>query len=226
MNSSGKPQDPPLHRHFRVALAIITILHCVGLFGLNSRDYQVPFERVTSLDLFLSFILVMYFHMPFDRRFFLFCLFAFVVGMAAEIAGVHTGDVFGIYHYTPSFGWQLMVVPLIIGVNWILLSYISAELAARYLRPAAFRAIAAGFVMVLIDLLLEHFAIRHHLWIWASSPPPLQNYIAWFLISIIIQAAYIRLIPDTRNILARYYLAILLLFLAADLILSLYGRTF
>lgn len=220
MSSSDKMESIALHHHLRVAFVIIAVNHCIGLLGLNSTSYHALFDNISFINLLLSFILVMIFHRSFDSRFFIFCLFSFIVGMAAEIAGVNTGYVFGSYHYTPSFGWQIMGVPVIIGINWILLSYVCGVVVAGYFRRKVFRIIVAGILMVLIDLLLEHFAIRHHFWVWASSSPPLWNYISWLFISIIIQIAYVKLIPDTNNPLGGYYLIILSLFLSADLLLS------
>ena len=226
MNSSDKVTNNPLHHYFRAAIIIIFINHLIGLLGLNSPMWQSQFEKIASVNLLLSFVLVMVFHGSFDSRFFIFCAFAFIVGMAAEIAGVSTGQVFGSYYYTPSFGWKVMGVPVIIGINWILLSYVTAVAVTGYFQHLLFRVVAAALLMVLIDLLLEHFAIRHHFWVWYQSSPPLQNYISWFFVSVIIQIVYITLIPDTLNVSARYYLIILLLFLSADLLLSFCFRTF
>lgn len=226
MNSLDKSRRASL-RHVKFgAILVIAVLHLVGLFGLNSIGYHTHFEKVASLNLLFSFILIMTFHRPIDGRFFAFCAFAFITGMAAEIAGVNTGWVFGSYYYTSSFGWQIVGVPVIIGVNWILLSYATAVVAYSYFQIVLIRIVSAASFMVLIDLLLERFAIRHHFWVWTSSSPPLYNYISWFIVSIIIQIVAVNLIPDKRNVLARHYLVILLLFLSADLLISIFSRTF
>ena len=220
MSSFDNIESKALQHHLRVAFVIIAVNHCIGLLGLNSTFYHALFEKISFLNLLLSFILVMIFHRPFDLRLFIFCVFAFMVGMAAEIAGVNTAYIFGSYHYTPPFGWQVMGVPLIIGINWILLSYVCGVVVAGLFQRVLLRIISAGILMVWIDLLLERFAIRHHFWVWESSVPPLSNYVSWFCISIIIQIGYIALIPYSRNPLAPYYLAILLLFLSGDMLIS------
>jgi uncharacterized membrane protein len=220
MNSSDKFKNKPWQGYFRTAIMVISITHFIGILGLNSASYHSIFEKIASLNMFLSFILVMSFHRPFDSRFLIFCGCAFIAGMTSEVIGVRTGYIFGSYYYTQAFGCQVMGVPLSIGINWLLLSYSNAVLVAGYFRKFTSRVITAAALMVLIDLLLEPFAIKHHFWVWNSSTPPLQNYISWFLVSIIIQIAYIKLIPDTLNKSAGYYLLILLLFLSMDFLLS------
>ena len=220
MSSFDNIESKALQHHLRVAFVIIAVNHCIGLLGLNSTFYHALFERISLLNLLLSFILVTIFHRPFNSRFFIFCVFSFIVGMASEIAGVNTGYIFGSYNYTPSFGWQFMGVPLIIGINWILLSYVCAIVVDGFFRRVIIRIISASMLMVLIDLLLERFAIRHQFWVWELSLPMLFNYISWFCISVIIQIVYIALIPYAHNGLARYYLIILLLFLSGDMLIS------
>jgi putative membrane protein len=117
MNSSDKVTNKSSYHYCRSVVIIIFINHFIGLLGLNSAPCHSLFEKLTSINMLLSFILVIVFQRPFVKRFFIFFICAFMVGMAAEIAGVNTGRVFGSYYYTPSFGWQFMGVPVIIGVS-------------------------------------------------------------------------------------------------------------
>ena len=45
--------------------------------------------------------------------------------------------------------------------------------------------ITGAFILLLYDLLLEPVAIQLDFWSWGGSGIPLQNYLAWFLISAI-----------------------------------------
>ncbi len=206
--------------HFAsVALVVMVISHLIGIVGLNSNRYNELFESIASINLLLSFILVIVFHTPVNRNLFLFCIFSFILGMGAEITGVNTGYPFGLYHYTPSFGRRVAGVPYIIGINWILLSYVAGVVVNGRLIGEWQKIAGASFLMVAIDLLLEGFATRHHLWTWQADAPPFQNYVSWFIISAIIQVAFRRLIPFSVNPNAAAYLIILLLFLFADLLI-------
>jgi putative membrane protein len=45
-----------------------------------------------------------------------------VAGFFIEAIGVNTGLIFGNYVYKTTLGWKFLETPLIIGVNWILLT--------------------------------------------------------------------------------------------------------
>ncbi|MCW3125272.1 MAG: hypothetical protein JWO03_930, partial [Bacteroidetes bacterium] len=132
----------------------------------------------------------------------------------------HTGFVFGHYHYTPLLGFGVAGVPLMIGINWILMTYTTGTAISIIDAPVWARIIAAAIMMTLCDRLLEGFAIRHHLWIWDLGSSPVQNYIAWFVISLVLQTIYQLLIPKAKNKLTLIYLIVLALFLLGDNALS------
>jgi len=199
------------------ACFLIAINHVIGIIGLNDPSYQRLFENLAYINLLLSFALVMVFHSPINKGLVFFCMTSFVIGMTAEIIGVNTGYPFGKYYYTQAFGVQLYQVPVIIGVNWILLSYVSGMAMNNYFTRSSQRIIAASLLMVAIDILLESFATRHHFWVWQRGSPPLQNYFAWFLVSLPIQFIFQQLVSVASNIQSLRYLVILTCFLAIDL---------
>jgi uncharacterized membrane protein len=199
------------------AVATMLIVHAVGIIGLNGADYLF-FERLAGPNLLFSFLLIMPFQKKLNGNFILFCFICFVCGMAVEIAGVNTGYPFGNYYYTPTFGWHILGVPVIIGINWVLLSYVSGIAANQFLNNDGQRILAASVLMVSIDLLLESFATKHHMWVWQNGNPPLQNYVSWFIAGIIMQSVFQKLIPASSNKNAAPYLLILIAFLIADLL--------
>ena len=201
----------------RIAIIVIAVIQGVGLIGLNSAHYHSDFEQATSGNLLLSFLLVMGFARPLDYRLLVFCGFAFSVGMVAEIVGVHTGIPFGRYYYTDLLGAKLIQVPVIIGINWLLLTYAIGVTMSRHFREGWWQVVAAAAIMTGLDMLLERFAIAHHLWVWQDGVPPVQNYLSWFVISLVIEAVLLLWVRPVRNAVAAFYLLILVLFLAADL---------
>jgi len=205
---------------YPVAIAMLIVNHIVGIIGLNIPVSRSLFENISYINLIISFVLVTAFHSPVNRNLYLFCAGAFVSGMAAEIAGVNTGFPFGAYSYTPALGPQLYHVPIVIGLNWILLSYVCAVFMKRFVKQGWGSIVAAGILMVAIDILLEGFAIRHHFWSWKNHIPPVTNYISWLLVSVFIQFVFQKLISGCTNVIASKYLLVLFLFLLLDQVVS------
>ena len=59
----------------------------------------------------------------------LLVLLCFITGMLAEILGVRYGFIFGEYSYGNALGTKVMGVPLMIGVNWCILIFITGFIA-------------------------------------------------------------------------------------------------
>lgn len=213
-------------RFSSAAIAIVAINHIIGLTGLNTPAYQSVFESLTYINLLISFTLVFLFQKPFNNRFFLFVALSFTIGMGAEICGVNTGLPFGIYHYNKTLGPEIWGVPLIIGLNWVLLGYVCGVAVGNYFASALFRIISASLLMVIIDMFLEGFAIRHHFWAWQNFMPPLSNFISWFFISGAVQLFFAVFIRRAPNPVAIGYLVVLIVFLLGDFILNQAFRTF
>ncbi|MFN8298944.1 MAG: carotenoid biosynthesis protein [Chitinophagales bacterium] len=203
-----------------IAIGIIGANHAIGLVGLNLDKSRVLFENLSWINLLLSVVLVLLFHSVRNSGFYICCALSFAIGMAAEIAGVTTGFPFGAYHYTEVLGAGSAGVPFIIGLNWILLAYCTAVVLQHVTKNTWLRIGGAALLMTSLDFLLEPFAIRHNLWVWHNHVPPMQNYLAWFGVALIIQTIYAVLVKEATNKLAHAYLIILFLFLIADFVLS------
>jgi len=198
----------------------MAINHLIGIVGLNNNKFQPFFESLSGINLLLSFLIVLAFQVPLNMKLLWFSFLGFLAGMGAEIIGVNSGYPFGVYYYTSVFGMHVYGVPVIIGINWILLSYVTGVWANSCLKDEWQKILFASLLMVVTDLLLEGFATRHHLWIWQNNIPPVQNYISWFIISVGIQLVFRKLIPGSTNPVASGYLIILFLFLFTDLLLA------
>ena len=212
-------------RRFQISAFVILLFHIVGVIGMNvmQRDYAMLFERVAWANIMLSFSLLIWCHEGGRYgRLGVFMLSTYVVGMAVEIMGVRTGAIFGVYHYTERFGWAIWSVPLIIGLNWALLSYAIGATVSALISVLWLRVVLAALMMSASDVLLENFAIKHSFWVWGSSgdghsaAAPIQNFVAWFVISLLMQTVYQYLIPQSRNKLALCYMIVFVLFLIVD----------
>lgn len=208
--------DSSSGKSVRWVVAILVILHAVGIAGLHTVHYSYWFETITWLNLLVSFTLVLSYYRGWTGMQVLFIAAAMGISLMAEIIGVQRGILFGAYHYERMAGPGLLGVPLVIGLNWVLLTICTGTFAAALFHHTGARILIAAAMMVGIDILLEQFAIRHHLWAWDSSTPPLFNYLTWGAVALVLQLLYAMLWKDQGNKIAVAYLVILLLFLVTD----------
>ncbi len=156
----------------------------------------------------------------FSFRFAAVLFFAFCVGLSVEIIGVQTGKIFGRYEYTDVLGTQLLTVPLIIGINWISLTYVTNNIAAHLINQKHIATVVAALAMVGFDVLIEPLAIKHHFWIWLDDGlPPIQNYISWFIVSLVLSLTYQFVVETKLNFMAIIFSMSMIVFLVADLLL-------
>ena len=54
--------------------------------------------------------------------------------MIAEILGVNYGLIFGKYDYGDNLGLKLLGVPLLIGLNWVVLTFICGSISNHFIK--------------------------------------------------------------------------------------------
>ena len=170
-----------------ISIVILFIFHVVGVVGLSS-DYQDLFLRLTPLNLLLSLGLFIWANNDFSVQFYKVVAILFVLGFLVEVIGVSTGVLFGEYTYGATLGFKLFETPLMIGVNWILLSLASFGISSFFLKKQLPIILLSSLLMVLMDVLIEPIAISLDFWTWALGDIPLQNYVMWFFVSLIMNA--------------------------------------
>lgn len=197
---------------------VLLLFHAVGLIGLDGSAHAALFERVSWANMLLSFLLLLWCEeSKLPARMVLYTAVSFALGMTAEIVGVRTGLIFGDYHYTATLGIGLMGVPLIIGINWAMLTYATGVTVSAIRMPVWLKVLAGAALMTFCDLWLEGFAIRHHFWVWGGrGTPELHNFIGWFAVSVLAHIIFQTLLPHSKNRLAVFYLLLFVGFLLAD----------
>lgn len=170
-------------------LAFIWLPHIVGALGI-SIGFQEWFVQKTVLNLLASFgFFALYFPVSNKQRWTLFSLF-FVGGMLVEWLGVHFGYFFGNYSYGSNLGPKIDGIPIIIGIFWAVLTFITARIAkgvAYKTSSILVHASIGASLMVLLDLLLEILAPRFDYWTFIPVDPPVENYISWWAIGFVFQ---------------------------------------
>ncbi len=182
------------------AIAVISILFSVGIVGILTRLHP-DFILLTPINLLVTLALVLWRHPRWDQRSIAYLGIAYAVGFGAELFGVQTGLLFGEYVYGRVLGWKLWGTPLMIGVNWVIVSYGAGvtvnELGSRL--PKWLKATLAAALMVGLDLLIEPVAVRYGFWTWAGAEIPLQNYLGWFVVAWPLLLLFMHWLGDVRN---------------------------
>jgi putative membrane protein len=199
----------------RLFIFIVTVLHIVGIAGMSIPAVRPIFQILTPFNLLLSLGVLMLFHTDWNKSFLFFMLFAFTIGFGSEVLGVHTGFPFGNYSYGPVLGPKLFEVPLMIGVNWLILVYLSGNLLHERIKNDWLAAIGSACLMVGIDFLIEPVAVALDFWSWESGIIPLSNYFGWFGTAFIIQVIYRKMKFQKANSISLFLLMNIIIFFAS-----------
>lgn len=197
---------------FPLALAVLVIFHGVGLWGLLLSGNPAYFQQLTPMNLLLTNVLLFGFHRHWNGAFVLFAAVVFAVGFLSEVVGVHTGLLFGDYSYGAALGAKLWEVPLLIGLNWLMLVYTTGHISNYTGLPWLAKALVGAGLMVLLDYFIEPVAMRYDFWGWEGSHIPLSNFIGWFGVALLLQLYFQRANIFKQNRLAPYVYLVQLVF--------------
>lgn len=169
---------------------VITIIYLVGIIGMSIPDVRPYFQLLTPYQLLFTLGIMLFKHRDWNDSFIRFMAAAFLIGYGSEVSGIHTGFPFGNYQYGPVLGPQLFDVPIMIGVNWLILVYLTGTLLNKWIRNNVLAALIGAFAMVMIDYAIEPVAIALDFWTWENGVIPLSNYLGWFGVAFIIQLIF------------------------------------
>jgi uncharacterized membrane protein len=212
---------PTLHKYISlpVARGLLISAHIAGLIGLHIELLRPLFLVLVPFNLLLSAFLLFTYHPDWSRPFIVFAISTALIGYLVEVAGVATGVIFGEYTYGSTLGPKIAEVPLLIGLNWLMLIYSIGIITNKLKTNLFFKALAGSFLMVLLDLFIEQTAIRNDFWTWQSSSIPLLNYIGWFIVSFILFMLFYLLPFTKKNPLAILLFVVQLAFFIGNLFL-------
>lgn len=181
---------------FQWATAIAVFFHVIGMLGLLFYEGNF-FINATSTNLLLVLALLLWTQDKKNTAFFGYFFACFITGMAVEIVGVQTSALFGHYGYGEVLGYKVWGVPLMLGVNWFIVTYCSGMAIHRLLQKfqspltgitkALIFIIVAAATAVFYDWLMEPVAIKLGYWQWGGDGSvPVYNYITWFIVSLLL----------------------------------------
>lgn len=200
---------------YQVATGIAIIFHAIGLVGIlySGDDF---FVRATPINLILMVALIFYTQKNITAGFTLFIVATYIIGVLVEVIGIHTGALFGNYSYGSVLGPLIYEVPLVIGVNWIIVIFCvgttiniilnkivdSMQLETGTVRPVVRTlsvVVDGAIAATAFDWLIEPVAVKLGYWHWQNNQIPFFNYACWFAVSALLLVLFQNLRFDKGN---------------------------
>ena len=179
----------PSNTTSKISVFIIWLFHLCGMVGISYGNKEF-FLAFTPINLFISFVLLFVNQKQLESKELKSAFLIFFIGMISEILGVNYGLIFGDYVYLDNLGFKILGVPVLIGVNWLILTFITGSLSSFIFKNKYVSIFMGAILMIGLDLLIEPVAPLLGFWIFDLQKVPLQNYIGWFVIGIITQAIF------------------------------------
>ena len=179
----------------KYSIGLIWLFTISGIIGIT-LGYEEWFLPKTPLHLSIFLGLIFYHHYK-DKSFIWWLSITFVIGFLVEYLGVNHGLIFGDYKYGENLGWKYKGVPIMIGVNWMLLTYCSIGISHNLINKLFNNnkktkkllitgSLISASLMTALDIIIEPIAPRLDFWKFTLEIAPLSNYIGWLMVSLII----------------------------------------
>ena len=115
---------------------------------------------------------------------------AFLVGLASEILGVHTGFPFSAYAYTDALQPQVAGVPIVIPMAWAMMAYPAWRVGELIGTSPLTRALVAAGALTAWDVALDPQMVGLGIWEWPNGGAyhgiPLVNFAGWFGVGVVL----------------------------------------
>jgi bisanhydrobacterioruberin hydratase len=194
-----------------ISIFLIWLFHISGIIGIL-LGYEKWFVSLTYVNLCICFFAILINEYQDNIIKLVYLLIPFFVGLFAEWLGVNYGLVFGNYSYGNNLGFKLQGVPIMIGVNWVILVYATALLSKSITKKVWLSATIASIIMLLLDFFMEIVAPRFDFWMFEKNQVPIKNYIGWFLVGLIAQLLFQQYFKTAKIKLATHILLAFFLF--------------
>lgn len=120
-----------------------------------------------------------------------FSIFCF--GYLIELVGTKTGYLFGTYQYDNALGYKWAGVPVIIGLNWLIIVIASVSVIRKLkVEHHIICAFLAALLCTFMDVIIEPVATSYNMWSWNDAIIPVYNYVCWFIFSLFFALLYIK----------------------------------
>lgn len=183
--------DELRYKYLSIVKIFIIIIYAVGVIGILLPQYSELMASLTPVTLIISFFLILvYQEEKIGKRFITIALILYFAGLILEMIGVNSGKIFGVYTYGENLGPKIYNTPWIIGINWVMLSYLTATISIKWFNNRWLKIIFGASLMLLYDFFLEQSAPVMDLWTWEGNAVPLLNYFSWAIAALVFQAVW------------------------------------
>ena len=196
-----------------IFISIIWLNQLFGAFGILAIDFNL-FLSLSPISLIVTFLIVMYSNTKFSLRSQISVIVIFLLSMISEIIGVNSGLLFGSYYYGENLGYSFYGVPLVIGLNWVVLTVSCGNIAIYIFKENKFLSILFGsFLMLLLDIIMEQVSGDIDFW-YFNDQSLTYNFITWFMLGVGYQYLHQNYINQKNLIISvNIYLSFVLFFL-------------
>lgn len=186
------------------AIWLVTLTGMLGIW-LGAGDWFLP---KTPFNLLLGLVLL-YWNFPMRNglRSLSVWSLVYVIGMGVEVVGVNTSLLFGTYQYGENLGPKLFGVPLLIGINWVVLTFLTATICHRFIKHKWLAPVCGAVLMVALDFFIEPVAPVFDFWHWDGDRAPLRNFVDWFVVSFIMQVLAQKDLPAEKSLFPMHHFA-------------------
>lgn len=184
-----------------ISIGLLWLFTISGILGVLSQ-YQNWFLSLTPLNLLLTALIVLWNIESWSLKTVLAFFIPFTLGFVSEVLGVNYGLIFGSYTYGSNLGFKVFGVPLLICMNWAILTFITADVAKQFTKNIWLSALTGAALMTILDLAIEVSAPRFDFWEFEGKVVPVQNYIGWLIIAFLSHFACQRLNVLTNKVIS------------------------
>ncbi|MEL7160387.1 MAG: carotenoid biosynthesis protein, partial [Bacteroidota bacterium] len=122
------------------AVFVVWLFHVSAIIGIT-LGFEQWFVTKTPLNLTVITVLFCLAYPMNNRKYLALGLVFFLAGMTAEWIGIHYDWLFGKYYYGDNLGWKFQGVPYLIGINWMILVFITGGVMERLTNNRTLRVI-------------------------------------------------------------------------------------
>lgn len=202
----------------RIGIAVLLLIQIIGLVGIYLKGND--FAALTPYGLLITFMVLIIYHQDYSKDFNRYIILIFAASFAIELMALRTGRIFGEFYYGLNLGFLVKNVPLIIGVNWLILCLSAAYLSNLFVQNIYLKSALAALLIVLLVFFIEQVAPALNFWYWKDNVVPIQNFVAWFVIAFFFQLMIWNLKFSVANKIAPYVFTFQLLFFVALFLLK------
>ena len=165
----------------KIFLFIIWLNQLFGVFGILVIDFDL-FLSLSPISLIFTFLIVAYSNIEVSYKSFATIIIIFFLSIISEIIGVNYGILFGSYYYGDNLGYSMYGVPLVIGLNWVVLTVSCGNIASYFFEKNKYLSIFFGsLLMLILDVIMEQVSGNIDFW-YFNDDNLIFNYITWFIL--------------------------------------------